>query len=241
MDYYSIQFTLNSKLKGSNEYVKKYNIKIPNDKLFWEEPKFIGNIYNEKINFEPYLLDIELFASSKVNDLIIDSGPVTKKLVVSGKLKKILEKYRKTGMQFFNINIFQKNKNFSDFWILNMYEINNEFIDFKNSVFYETENVFKYTKQIAINSFEEFMKFKSEIEEKGYPYGFIIDRVKLKDNITSDFFALLYVEGGIKYIVSEKLKKEIEEYCVGIEFMPIEMRMTEWLQGGEREKIYGKV
>lgn len=43
------------------------------------------------------------------------------------------------------------------------------------------------------------------------------------------------------YIVSEKLKKEIEDTgCKGIEFMPIEMKMTDWLQGGEREKIYGK-
>jgi hypothetical protein len=56
------------------------------------------------------------------------------------------------------------------------------------------------------------------------------------------FFALLNVEGGVKYIVSEKGRREIEENnCTGIEFQPIELSLTEWLQGGEREKMYGKV
>lgn len=241
MNYYSIQFTLNPKLRGSNEYVKKYHIKIPNDKLFWEEPKFIGNIYNEKVDFKPYLTDIELFVNSKINDLIMDGGPITKKMIVSGKLKSILEKYRSSGMQFYNINIIQKNNIFKDYWILNMYETNFEVIDFIKSEFYETENVFNLIKKIDIKSIDEFLKFKSEIELKDYPYGFIISKIALKDDITLDFFSLLYVECGIKYVVSEKLKQEIEDAgCTGIEFQPIEMKLTEWLQGGEREKVYGK-
>ena len=49
------------------------------------------------------------------------------------------------------------------------------------------------------------------------------------------------VQGSVKYVVSEKLKKEIEEAnCTGIEFQPVELSITEWLHGGEREKIYGK-
>lgn len=242
ISYYSINFTLNTKLKGSNEYIRKFNLNLPNEMPFWKEPKFIGNIQNEKIDFEPYLLEIELFNSSKINDLIMNSGPISKKLIVSDKLKLILEKHREGGMQFFKINIFQKNITQGDYWILNVYEVNMEFIDFTRSVIYETENVFNYKNESKINSFDEFVKFKKEIEIKGYPSGFIIDKVKLKDNIKSDFFTLLHVEGGIKYVVSEKLKNEIEHSgCKGIEFMPIEMKYTEWLQGGEREKIYGKV
>jgi hypothetical protein len=207
MNYYSIHFTLNPKLRGSKDYIKNYDIKIPSEKLFWEEPKFIGNIYHEKIDFEPYLLDIELYASSKINDTIIDCGPVTTKLIVSHKLKLILEKYRTTGLQFFNINLFKKGNVFNEFWILNMFEINMEFIDFNNSIIFETENVFKYKNEIKIKTLEEFVGLKKIIEIKGYPYGLIIDRIKIKENISSDFFALLHVEGGVKYIVSEKIKK----------------------------------
>jgi len=82
MKYYNIHFTLNSKIRGSNDYIKNYKLDIPNEKLFWEESKFIGNINYEKIDFKPYLLDIELFTSSKINDLIMSGGPISNKLVV---------------------------------------------------------------------------------------------------------------------------------------------------------------
>lgn len=240
MNYYSIHFTLNPKLKGSNVYIKNYNIKIPNEKLFWEEPKFIGNINHEKIDFEPYLLDVELFSSSKINDLIIDTGPVTKKLIVSNRLKSILERYRATGMQFFKINIFKKNILFNDFWILNMHEVNMEFIDFEKTIFVVRKRKAggTFLENINVNSIEDMHVMLKD--ENNYVQLFI-ERIVIRENISSDFFCLQYVEGGIKYIVSEKLKNEIEvEGCLGVEFMPVEMKMTEWLQGGEREKIYGK-
>lgn len=69
-----------------------------------------------------------------------------------------------------------------------------------------------------------------------------INNIYLNENVNEDFFMLNYVESGVKYIASEKLKKEIEEAgCTGIEFQPIELSINEWLMsGGEREKIYGK-
>ena len=81
MKYYSIHFTLNPKLRGSNDYIKDYKLNIPNNKMFWEEPRFIGSVNYEKIDFTPYLLDIELYASAKINDLIADGGPISGKPV----------------------------------------------------------------------------------------------------------------------------------------------------------------
>ena len=34
MKYFKIQFTLNPKFRGSNDYIKDYVLHIPNDKLF---------------------------------------------------------------------------------------------------------------------------------------------------------------------------------------------------------------
>lgn len=238
MKYYCINYSLNLKDVGSFPQVEEAN----HNCNIWDNPYFIENFHFKEINFNPIVSNAILNKKSKLTDLI--NAPIigfSKKLLVSDKLKNILNKYRKTGVQFFLSNIFYKNIRIENYWILNTYEINMEYIDFNNSVFYETENVFKYTNEIKINSIDEFIKVKNDIEVKGYPYGFIIDRIKLKDNITSDFFTLLHVEGGVKYIVSEKLKNHIErENCTGIEFMPVEMRLVEWLQGGEREKIYGK-
>ena len=66
-----------------------------------------------------------------------------------------------------------------------------------------------------------------------------INSIFLNERVNEDFFLL---KNGVKYIVSEKLKQEIEDAgCTGIEFQPVEMSYNEWIApGGEREKVYGK-
>ena len=68
-----------------------------------------------------------------------------------------------------------------------------------------------------------------------------ISRVVIKNNVKDDIFAITNVGGGVGYFVSEKFKKTVEDQkLTGIEFMPSNLRLVEWLQGGIREKIYGK-
>ncbi len=246
MKYYKINFTLSTKVRGNSDYIKDYKLKIPTNKLFWEEPKFIGSVRNEKIDFEPYLLDVELFQNSKLNDLIMDGGPISTKLIISGKLKSILEDYRKTGMQFFNINILRKNEIFNDYWILNMYEFNQEFIDFGNCkiIYRKKDDDFDVTfsaKNIEIeaNNIKEFNEYIGKAKEKLETI--TVEKLVL-NNVNESYFILKNVNGGIGYYVSEKLKQEIEDAgCTGIEFQPIELSYNEWTApGGEREKVYGK-
>ncbi|CAA7195415.1 imm11 family protein [Chryseobacterium potabilaquae] len=248
MNYYKINFTSNIKVRGNGDYIKEYKLKIPPtmELLYWEIPNFVGNINHEKIDFEPYLLDIELFKNSKVNDLIMQGGPISSMLIVSGKLKIILEKNRKTGMQFFNINILRNKEIYDDYWLLNMFEFNQEFINFKRSriiyekkdddfdITYSTRNI-----DLSINDNDEFNiyveKAKENIEK------ITIDKLILNEEIINeDFFALRNVTGGIGYYVSEKLKKEIEDAgCIGLEFQPSYLSYYEWRT--EREKVYGKI
>jgi hypothetical protein len=241
MKYYRILFTLNSKFYGSkNGYIKNY---IHKSSVY--DPKYIGRIKNKKIEFEPYLLDIELFDNSKIADLIESGGQVSNMLIVSRKLKEILEKNRKGGMQFFNINILHKKAIHNDYWILNMHEFNLEFINFEGCHIYHEKKCVDYdisfkTENIIVNlkSYAEFLAYREKTQEEME----IIKIEKLAlSGVNEDFFMLKYVNGGIGYYVSEKLKQEIEDSgCTGIEFMSAELSWTEWIQGGEREKIYGK-
>jgi hypothetical protein len=77
----------------------------------------------------------------------------------------------------------------------------------------------------------EFHKQKMEIVS--------IENICLNADVKKDFF---FIKTAGQYIVSEKLKQEIEDAgCTGIEFQPIELSFNEWtILGGEREKIYGK-
>jgi hypothetical protein len=246
MKYYRLNFTLSTKVRGNSEFIKKYSLKIPNDNMFWEEPKFLGNIRNEKIEFQPYILDIELFSNAKIHDLIMGGGPISTKLTISGKLKSILEDFRKTGMQFFNINVLRKNEVFSDYWILNMYEFNQEVIDFSKCkiIYQEKPADFEVSylvneKDVTINNEDEFNEFIKKTRRNDEIVW--IEKLVI-NNINEDFFILKYVNGGIGYFVSENLKHEIEDAgCTGVEFQPIELSYNEWTaHGGEREKVYGK-
>lgn len=126
---------------------------------------------------------------------------------------------------------------------MNVFDVNMGFLDYNESDFvfrFRKNEGGTYLKNISIKSKEEFYSTLDKKEDIGFNQ-FYIYKIKLQPNIEKHFFTLLYVEGGVKYLVSEKLRNKIENSnCTGIEFMPAEMRLTDWLHG-EREKIYGKV
>ena len=86
----------------------------------------------------------------------------------------------------------------------------------------------------SYNDFENYLIF-NKLEGKLY-----FETTIYNDTLTDDFITIKYAEGGIQYLVSEKLKHEIEDAgCTGIEFQPSEISFNDWLST-EREKIYGK-
>ena len=240
MNYYIIQESGNLKIIGKYPQTKdiQYNCDV------WNEPKFIGQIHFEKVDFEPIIANAILHPKSKQTDLIDANSAMgfSNKLLISGKLKTILEKNRKNGMQFFKSPIIQNNLLAEDYWILNMYEFKNDYVDFLNSkILLEeitSENI--NSLYLSINSLKDYeLKIEEVRGKKGC--NLRIEKLVLsKDKIDNDFFMIRYSFSGI-YFVSEKLKQEIEDAgCTGIEFQPIELSLNEWLQGGEREKLYGK-
>lgn len=208
----------------------------------WDEPLFIDRFHHEKITVEPIIANPILYSKSKLTDLIYlwNSGFSFTKLI-SSKLKNILEVKRKSGLQFIQCPIFKNDIRIIDYWLLNMYEFNMDAIDFSNSqcrvklrkkeggTQVETQNL------SSLNDFNKAVDYYKEKNEFFY-----VDKIAIKSVFNEDFFMLKNVEGGIKYVVSENLKREIEDDgCTGIEFMPLELSLNEWLHG-EREKVYGK-
>ncbi|RWW98775.1 imm11 family protein [Flavobacterium cerinum] len=242
MKYFCLTESLDTKIIGKYVQAEKaeYHCSV------WDEPRFIEHTQFEKIHFEPIIANAILYPKAKITDLIsVVSMGFTLKLLISGKLKSILENYRKTGLQFFKSDIIHKGNFISDYWILNAYEIDMQFIDYKRSEIVSRKRkseggTFLVTEDI--NTFEEFNRKQNEIKDSD-PGSMFIKKIHLIENIDQDFFILLHVEGAVKYVVSEKLKNEIEEAgCTGIEFQPSELSYDEWLaQEGPREKIYGKI
>jgi hypothetical protein len=241
MNYYIIQESNNKKIIGHYPQTKSINYNCD----IWDDPKFVEHVHFERVDFEPITANAILHPKSKQTDLIDANSAMgfSKKLLTSGKLKAILEKNRKDGMQFFKAPIIQNNTVVEDYWILNFYEFNNDYIDFLNSKILLEEITSESINSVylSINSLKDYeLKIEELRDKKGF--NLKIEKLLLsKDKINNDFFMIKYSFSGI-YFVSEKLKKEIEDVgCTGIEFQPIELSLTEWLHGGQRERVYGKV
>lgn len=242
MKYYFLRNTLDVKIKGFYPQIKnvQYHCHI------WDTPNFMGNIHFKKFPDDVILATPILDKKANLTDLIeIDNIGFNPNLLISEKLKKVLEKHiNENKGEFINCPIIKNDVEFSNYWIFNGYSFNQEFIDFQNSLIkYEKqdedfETTYK-TKMIflSLDNLEQFDEYLKIAEEKAELI--TIEKLILKENITPDFVMLRYVFSGL-YLVSEKLKHEIEEAgCTGIEFQPSYLSLNEWLHN-EREKVYGK-
>jgi len=235
--YYSIKHSMNTKIVG--KFFQSENI-------FWnygniDNPKLLNNIYFQKVDFDPIVPIPVLHKKAKITDLIsCVNATCGGQLIMSEKLKKIIEKNREKGLQFFKTSIIKEDIEYDDYFAMNVYESNMEFVDFVKCIV----NVRVRKKEggtelikIQVNTLEEFLSAIDFHKEKMEIV--TIDKIFLKNQANEDFFMLI---NGVKMIVSERLKKEIEDAgCTGIEFQPIELSLNEWLMpGGVREKVYGK-
>ncbi|PKG52892.1 imm11 family protein [Olleya sp. 1-3] len=235
MKFYSINSSSNKKILGNYPQIKgeKHNCHV------WDDEKFIDRLEFKEVNFEPITSNAILYASSNLTDLInISSIGFGRKLLVSNKLKSIIDSKNKDDVKFFKSNLIQNGKEITNYWITNPSRSRLNFINFKKSKVFLTKNYSTIIKQLNITNLEDFLKEKAKIK---YPFTIIIKNVNIKKDVNSDFFVLTDISGGIKYIVSKKLKNEIQyEDCTGIEFQPIELELNEWLNCQKRIEKYGK-
>lgn len=238
MKYYIIRESLDLKVVGKypQSIDAKHNCHV------WDEPKFIEHQELKPINFDPIISNAILHKKAKITDLISPPGMgFTRKLLISGKIKSIIQKnVNDKDVQFFNSPVFYENNIINDYWILYCTKPSPEFIDVTKSTIKIRKRKLEggtFLEEIFFENYPifEFYLFENNLEGKLF-----FSNIHFLDNVENNFFALRYVEGGIQYFASEKLKQEIEESgCTGIEFQPSHLSLNEWLHS-EREKFYGK-
>lgn len=240
MKYFAIETSLNKKVLGKYPPVKDF---IHNCNID-EEPHFIDKFIFEKIEIQPILSNVVLFANAKQTDLIDTLGDVGFNFgyLISDKLKQILEQYNCYGFQFFKTSIFQKETQFDNYWQTKMYDFPYQYINFsKTNVSIRNSLTGKIVeKLIEINNLNDFHQKISSLE---YPLSISISDISFTDNMDLDFFNIrFFTNGGFKGMVSERLKKELEKSEItGIEFRPIEISFQDWVKrDGPRDKIYGR-
>ena len=232
MQYFVIRHTDNIKIIGHYPQVQK----VHHNCSVWDEPKFIENVGFKDIDFIPITSNVELHKSSKLTDLIqVTSIGFTNKLLVSEKLMYALKSQNGNTLNFYKSEIYQRCKYVEDYYIMHSPRTNMNLLDFQKSEFVLCK-LFEKVKDLNFKDFEDYLEFKSDLK---YPLNILASKIHFLPEIKNDLITLIDVGGGVKYVVSEKFKELIENLnCTGIEFMPIEYSLSEWLHSEKRKILY---
>lgn len=149
----------------------------------------------------PITANAILYPSAKLMDLINVTGMgFTLKLLLSGKLKKIIENSRSTGLQFYRSDLIYKNDIVEDYWVLNSFEIDMDFVDIKKSNFVLRKRKDGGGTYLSDVNFTTLDGFTDKINIDNLEGKLYLNKIEIKDQVKSHFFTLLNVEGGAKYV-----------------------------------------
>jgi hypothetical protein len=222
MYYFRIRHSIDTKIIG-RKYPQVERVLISTQ---WDNPHFIQSYVNKKAPDDVLLPTPILHKSSKLTDLLSASTVgLSLNLLISDKLKKIIEEYLLFGIQFFSVLVNYKEKEFV-YWILHPYDFYFEKLDLNNSTIgYYDDLTFKNIEQKLVlnNSIDlkkEVEKYDVKMASNGYNVKFLgIERIVFEESKKMDFFSIRCVSGGIGFFISEELRNRIEkENCSGIVF-----------------------
>ena len=240
MKYFAIETSLNEKILGKYPPVKGFIHHCNVD----EEQNFIDKFIFEKIEVQPILSNVVLYANAKQTDLIDVLGSVGFNFgyLISDKFKQILDQFNCYGFQFFKTSIFQNDTQFNNYWQAKIYDFPYQYINFsKTNISIKNTLTREIVKEsIKINDIKDFQK---KIETLEFPLSIFISNISFIDGMDLDFFNIRFFrDGGFKGMVSERLKNELEKHKItGIEFRPIEISFQDWVKrDGPRDQIYGR-
>ena len=223
MRYYRIRHSLDSKVIG-RKYPQIKQVLIPTT---WDDPMFIQSYIGQKAPENVLLPTPILYKSSKITDLVSASTVgLSLSLLVSNRLKLLLQSSLSFGMQFFEIQLLANNGLEHSYSIVHSFNSGYCFLNFKDSEigYYKQTGGSDLTQSINSSTSKDLEKEISDYERylanaSSLDKYLFIKRIEFDKQSGIDFFALSYVHGGTGFFVSENLKNEIEAAgCTGIVF-----------------------
>jgi hypothetical protein len=216
MKYFRICESLNLKEVGLYPQSIDSNISVEKQKEQFRGNRMgdLNDFFSRKIYKEIYIANPIIRTKAKMTDLI-SSVTISLHLIVSLDFGKYLKSLNSDDFEFLNLGVLRLGK-LVDYTLIHPYKFCNDFIDFENSVIWRVGSGGKKMQIETVSSSAAFHALKKSLV---LPERLLIDKISLQKNMPKDFFALLQVNGGIGFFVSEKIKTEIENECFsGIRF-----------------------
>lgn len=161
-----------------------------------------------------YLPEPVLHPNTKPSDLL--STTATWRLVMSERLKTIIERNASPGLfEFLEMKVHFLDRTLS-YWMLNPLEYNMEVVDFAKSTLWKCGAGNQQIEQIEVADLASFDKLRKDYT---MPERLSITKLVLLKGLNTDYLQLRNVPGA-GYLVSERLKDAIEAAgCTGLRFI----------------------
>ena len=187
-----------------------------------DNPYFFSNFFSQKVNLNIIKVPFPIL-KAKANRTDLLNGTCNgqnARLLISDKLKAILEKYHHPGLQFIETHITHKGQIYNNYWFTNHFIFDTDKIDYdKSGIFLFNKLDFGFKFKLAFPNENAFQDYLKKLE---FPNTVRIEKPVFK-TLNNNLLILYPVNGAVGYYVSEQLKKEIEDAgCTGIDFEEVE-------------------
>ncbi len=225
MIYYKIETSTD--LKEIGAYPQAQNFIEPDGELLPTEkqPRIWNLNFLDKLPDNTYCNIHALTKKSKLTDLVSYVAESSFGLLMSDKLRVILEPYLNDNAQFIANPVFFNNTVLKNYWLLHFYKFSFEKLDFSKTEVWKMLSTWDKDQKLPVRNEKDFL---GEVEKYQYPHGHgvKIENISFLAETKDDFFALRHISGGIGYFVSNNLKLKIQgEGCTGIRFLGLNERV----------------
>lgn len=215
MNYYRINSSLDPAVIGNIPFGQAYTAEYP---CAAEDPMLVSNNLFVRKDPEEVLVQTPILRpKAKLTDLI--SGLALGQniqLMISDRLKSILETAGHHGLQFFPMDVMHRGKQLSGFWVAHPVGFDMELIDYSKSKMEVDGYGGIKLREETVPDFNSFLALK---EKTVYPERLRISEVFIRPDADQPILLLRDVWEGVGYYVSETLKQQIEDqHCTGIAF-----------------------
>jgi hypothetical protein len=222
MKYYKIAHSID--LKETGDFPQSDECIYPGMRY---SPKALTMLRFQKAPADVEIPKVKLLRKAKLIDFVSSNLSL---LLVSTKLKDIIEQHNTFGYEWLPTSLVRKNEEYNNYWLANQYKPYTEALDLTASKFANFDAMIKHPvlEGLVFNTAEEL----NEAYENNLVAALVREMqhtpllntyIVLKEHLGMDFFFLRNTTGTyFTHCVSERLREKIEqEKCTGLIFMEL--------------------
>jgi hypothetical protein len=222
MKYYKIKHSIN--LKETGNFPQSDQCIYPG---LWDSPKALDMLRFQKAPADVEIPKVKLLRKAKLTDFV---SSILSLLLVSTKLKDIIEQHNSFGYEWLPTSLVRKDEEHGNYWLANQYQPYTEALDLTASKFANFDVMGKkpVLEGLVFNTAAELNEAYENNHVAALARGMehtplLNTYIAIKEHIDMDFFFLRNTAGAyFMHCVSERLREKIEqEKCTGLVFMDL--------------------